>query len=266
MPGLMTLLRFLLKPPVLALVGITWILSNRRRRRVAALSIAGTVIGAVVLGELLLDHRHLPWRGLDVNDRAGLSTGLRLRALGLGPDGWCAEKLNTADALTLKPMDAWYGDKEGSESCGWPGAYHIESSAGRTLTGSSVYPMRCALTAGALIWINSADYHARRILGSELVRVHHAGTYSCRRMYGRSRGKMSQHAYANAWDVTGFELADGRIVSVLKDWSAGGDAQRFLRVVHRDACRTFNVVLGPDYNAAHRDHFHVDMGNGVICR
>jgi hypothetical protein len=26
------------------------------------------------------------------------------------------------------------------------------------------------------------------------------------------------------------------------------------------------VVLGPDYNAAHRNHFHLDMGPWWVCR
>jgi hypothetical protein len=85
-------------------------------------------------------------------------------------------------------------------------------------------------------------------------------------MYNRKRGKMSKHAYAQAWDVTGFELEDGRVISVLKHWEKRGPKRNFLRAVRDDACRIFNVVLGPDYNAAHRDHFHVDMGGGVACR
>ena len=37
------------------------------------------------------------------------------------------------------------------------------------------------------------------------------------------------------------------------------DAQAFLRTIHDDACKMFWTVLGPEANAAHRDHFHVDM-------
>ena len=33
----------------------------------------------------------------------------------------------------------------------------------------------------------------------------------------------------------------------------------FLRAVHAAACRIFGTVLGPEANAAHRNHFHVDM-------
>nr|WP_244505655.1 extensin family protein [Methyloceanibacter stevinii] len=29
--------------------------------------------------------------------------------------------------------------------------------------------------------------------------------------------------------------------------------------MHGDACKVFWTVLGPEANAAHRDHFHLDM-------
>jgi hypothetical protein len=39
---------------------------------------------------------------------------------------------------------------------------------------------------------------------------------------------------------------------------AGGSTD-FLRAAHSSACRIFGTVLGPEANAAHRNHFHVDM-------
>ena len=33
----------------------------------------------------------------------------------------------------------------------------------------------------------------------------------------------------------------------------------FLREVHKKGCEVFGTVLGPEANAAHRDHFHLDM-------
>ena len=48
-----------------------------------------------------------------------------------------------------------------------------------------------------------------------------------------------------------------------------GDASpeaAFLRDVRDGACDWFDIVLGPDYNAAHADHFHFDRGGGRICR
>jgi hypothetical protein len=39
----------------------------------------------------------------------------------------------------------------------------------------------------------------------------------------------------------------------------GGARQHFLRHLHETACRTFGTTLGPEANAFHRNHFHLDM-------
>src|SRR5262245_12438434 len=33
----------------------------------------------------------------------------------------------------------------------------------------------------------------------------------------------------------------------------------FVKQVHDDACGTFETVLGPEANEAHKNHFHLDM-------
>ncbi len=53
-------------------------------------------------------------------------------------------------------------------------------------------------------------------------------------------------------------------------WQRIGTARarerEFLRVIRRSACKRFGTVLSPDYNAAHRDHFHLERGDGSFCR
>jgi hypothetical protein len=41
---------------------------------------------------------------------------------------------------------------------------------------------------------------------------------------------------------------------------------QFLRQVRDGACPWFRAVLSPDYNAAHRDHLHLDFGRYALCR
>lgn len=43
-------------------------------------------------------------------------------------------------------------------------------------------------------------------------------------------------------------------------------AAAFLREVRDGACGIFHAVLGPDYNALHRSHFHFDIGRYRQCR
>jgi len=109
------------------------------------------------------------------------------------------------------------------------------------------------------------DRAARQILGSELVRIETMGSYSCRNVAGS--GKRSAHARAQAIDISAFVFADGRRISVLRDWSQGSPAERrFLRTIHASACKRFGTVLGPNYNAAHSDHLHVELGGNAMCR
>jgi hypothetical protein len=107
---------------------------------------------------------------------------------------------------------------------------------------------------------------ARRHLGQEVVRVDHLGTYACRNLYNRESGRRSEHATANAIDIGGFGLADGSRVVVEADWSGDPRKRAFLRAARDGACGIFDVVLSPDYNEAHRDHFHLDMGANRACR
>ena len=67
--------------------------------------------------------------------------------------------------------------------------------------------------------------------------------------------------------MSAFVLADGRRVSVVAGWNTGTENERrFLRIVHESACKRFGTVLGPAYNAAHRDHFHLEATGGDFCR
>ena len=102
---------------------------------------------------------------------------------------------------------------------------------------------------------------AQRHLGARVVAIEHFGSYNCRRMYGRDAGSWSEHATADAIDIAAFRLSDGRRVSVVNDWNGAPADRAFLREVRDGACGLFATVLSPDYNAAHRDHFHLDQAN-----
>lgn len=129
-------------------------------------------------------------------------------------------------------------------------------------------PMNCSLAATFTAWIRNGVMPAARLyLGAELVRVETMGSYSCRNVNGAAAGRLSEHASANAVDVAGFVLADGRRITLKRDWSSADPAVRsFLLAIRTSACRRFKTVLSPDYNALHADHFHLDMGRGPFCR
>jgi hypothetical protein len=129
------------------------------------------------------------------------------------------------------------------------------------LSQASLKPeeMRCDLALRLyLLERHGLQPLARHHLGADIDRIEHFGSYSCRTIRGGRR--LSEHATANAFDIAGFRLSNGRTISLKKDWPAGGPSGRFLREARDAACLMFNMVLSPDYNADHADHFHIDMG------
>jgi hypothetical protein len=118
----------------------------------------------------------------------------------------------------------------------------------------------CPVAAALFLWERDVLHAAAmRHLRVPVSAIEHAGSYSCRRLYGRAEGPFSEHATADAVDITGFRLADGRRISVLRDWKEDGPSGQFLREVRNGACDLFATTLSPDYNAAHRDHLHFDQ-------
>ena len=132
---------------------------------------------------------------------------------------------------------------------------------------SGLGPMTCPLARNFAAWAQYAVRPAaRQHFGQEVVKNETFGTYSCRNIYGGRSGRLSQHAYSNAIDVSGFVLADGRRIMLKGGWNGDRASQNFLRTLHKSACRRFGTVLGPEYNAAHHDHFHFDMSGNGFCR
>jgi hypothetical protein len=107
---------------------------------------------------------------------------------------------------------------------------------------------------------------ARESFGARVVRIEHFGTYACRNIYGRAEGRRREHAEANAVDVHTFVLANGRQVSIQPHFRLDEPRGQFLRRVTDGACGWFRGIFSPDYNAAHRDHLHLDFGAYRLCR
>lgn len=130
--------------------------------------------------------------------------------------------------------------------------------------------IRCGQARTYAAWArNAVAPAAYQMLGSELRRVVSMGSYACRNVVGSARAgnRRSGHAIANAIDIAAFELKDGRRISIAADWNSGdAEVRRFLRTIHGSACRRFGTVLSPDYNAAHRDHLHLEDDGARFCR
>ncbi|WP_292941067.1 extensin family protein [Novosphingobium sp.] len=171
----------------------------------------------------------------------------------------CLANLSQAYANFTPLADQYYG-----AGCSAVGAVRLASlrSDGGMLQISNLGPVTCPLANTLSGWARfGVDRAARAILGSPLVRIETMGSYACRNVAGTSR--LSAHASANAVDVSGFVLADGRRITVLRDWdSENPQIRAFLATIRSSACKRFGTVLSPEYNAAHRDHFHLEVGGG----
>lgn len=126
--------------------------------------------------------------------------------------------------------------------------------------------LRCSAAASLVLWERHVlQQEAERVLQKKVHSIQTLGTFACRNINHQKQGALSQHANANAIDIASFTFADGSTASVLKDWGKG-ELGEFLRAVRDGACRFFGGVLSPDFNAAHANHFHFDMGWWKICR
>lgn len=211
------------------------------------------IVAVVMNAERILD-RVAPF---DFDQPPGISTSLHLQLFRWKPDRCLAALKRGGVDHRLVPA------KEMENGCGYGGAVSLQQSGVRY--GSRIL-LQCPAMAALILWERQVLAPAAERYGEKLTAVRHLGTYSCRNTDHRREGRRSEHATANAIDIAGFTFADGSSIRVTKDWKEDGAKGRFLREVRDGACRAFNVVLSPDYNAAHRSHFHFDMGRWIICR
>jgi hypothetical protein len=140
-------------------------------------------------------------------------------------------------------------------------------SRGRMVPLSSPITTNCQMAGALPDWVETVDLYAETVLGSALAQIDTGTSYMCRNRNNASDGFTSEHGFANAVDMTGFTLEDGRSIAVEGDWlPAAAPEGRLLRLAHDAACGEFTTVLGPEANAEHHDHLHLDLGcHGQSC-
>lgn len=211
-------------------------------------------------GEHVPRHWH-PLKPLQVDDPLTPVTRWKLHRLADDRDG-CLAALATVPEGELRYTPL--ADHEPVAGCPLENVVRLESSG---VDFNAGFVARCPL---ALAWTiyerQRLQPAAEAILGSRVSRVEHYGSFACRHVYGREAGRLSEHATAEALDVAAFRLADGREIRLLDHWDEEGERGEFLREARDGACDLFGNVLGPDYNAAHADHFHFGMRGFRLCR
>jgi hypothetical protein len=146
-----------------------------------------------------------------------------------------------------------------------------------SLTGVLVNGRMIELTAGVVTdcavasmlprWASAIDGYLWAHEAGRLQSIIVDTSFMCRPRNNVEGADISEHGFADALDVTGFRLVDGRTVTVAGGWTDPlSNDGRLLRFAHDAACGLFTTTLGPEANALHRDHLHVDLGcHGKTC-
>ncbi|AKV04238.1 hypothetical protein AKJ09_10901 [Labilithrix luteola] len=154
----------------------------------------------------------------------------------------------------------------------WGVAFHSNlPSKQRKTSVYEIYDCRLVL---------ALDDFARILSRYDIVDVTHLSVYRPPPQRTPLKGPGRRHSGALAIDAALFKTRDGRTLSVLKDFngrigaktcsstgtpsklSANATTLRQLVCEAADA-RLFNVLLTPDFNWAHRNHFHLEVTSGA---
>lgn len=205
--------------------------------------------------------RFNPFAPFNVDDPLNPVTRFKLKALDQDPQR-CLTALSRARAQgAIDYMEV--GSPE-IGACQLHDAVRVRSTSVRF---SASFLASCPL---ALSWVvferQRLQPAARDIFGQDVARVDHVGSFACRNVYHRASGRRSEHATAEAFDVIGFRLKDGTRMTVAGHWRDEGPRGELLRRAFNGSCDVFGNSLGPEYNAAHRDHFHLGMRGYGLCR
>lgn len=226
-------------------------------RLVLILLVAVGVVGAFWFG--LVPQSLSPLPAISLDARPGWFVDARLASLRY--DAPLCQAVLKPPHIEATPI----ADHPIKDGCGWVNAVRFDSAGGVRL---SVDKLTCEMAAGVALWLEyEVQPAAEAAFGARVASAEDFGTYDCRNIIGNPlfASRRSQHATANALDVASFTLTDGRTISVVRDWNGKGPEAAFLRDIHDRACRYFRVTLGPGYNEAHRNHFHLDRGLGWMC-
>ncbi len=147
--------------------------------------------------------------------------------------------------------------------CGIAKPVKIKSVGGVQL--STPATVNCKTARALEFWVNGSAKPTAARIDKKLTSMKIAGSYSCRTRNHKKGGKMSEHSFGNAVDISGFGFSDGTVLTVEDAYAA---YPAYFKTVQKQACGTFGTVLGPGVRL-HDDHFHFDTASypgGAYCK
>jgi hypothetical protein len=162
---------------------------------------------------------------------------------------------------------------DGPGICGLTRPIKVTALQGGAVTFNARATLDCPMVAELDQWLADVVQPAAQArFGQNVVQINSMGSYACRGMNNQRGAPLSEHSFGNALDIGGFVLADGRQISIVRDWTRGDEQTRaFLMDVHGGSCQHFSTVLAPGSNPFHYNHIHVDLamhgrGGRHICK
>ena len=217
------------------------------------------ILGAIATaGYRWLPSYYNPFTPLSLDDPPGRITQYKLRRL--TPEA-CVNLLaqaNQRNLIRTQPV----ADSGGA--CPLSNVVRVRDFGPVSLNGN--FLASCPLALGSALFVSQqARPLTKRFTGSELTRIEHLGSFACRNIYHRPDARRSEHATAEALDIVAFRLANGERVTVLNGWRSA-KTQPWLKAMLAASCGYYGNGLGPEYNAAHANHFHLGMRGFGLCR
>lgn len=201
-----------------------------------------------------------PFTPLSVTDPPGWMTRLKIKRLQNDPAA-CLDVMRRAEQagrVSFSQQPAIAGQ------C--PLAQPLRVQKMGTVSLSSSFLASCPMAVAATLYVVHSSQQILQQSGTRLVGIEHVGSYACRNIYHRTQGRLSEHATADAWDITAYRLANGQRLVVSQHWQQPEEKALLLHGLWRTGCHFFGNALGPDYNTAHATHFHFGMRGAGYCR
>jgi hypothetical protein len=128
----------------------------------------------------------------------------------------------------------------------------------------------CAMAEALARWTREVvAAEAARHLEAPPARIAIGTSYECRNQNRQTTGKLSEHAFANGVDISGFDFK-GRKALAIGDHAPETPEALFQQAIRAQACNYFTTVLGPGSDPSHATHLHFDLrgrGRGFrICQ
>jgi len=141
------------------------------------------------------------------------------------PDQWTMqeiEKARTSCAPILSAANAEFEiiDPIRKGRCGTPAPIKLKAlGTGVRVKISPPASLNCNMVRALNLWLEEkVQPLAKASFGAPVIEIKNISSYACRHRYNNPKKRLSEHALANALDIAGLKIANGKYVSLLKHW------------------------------------------------